>query len=201
MKCETPLWLIITGPPAAGKTTLARRIAPDLRLPLFEKDAFKDMLYQTLGFGDKNWSRKIGQSAINMMFLTADQMLGAGASVITESNFYRQFNSERVAELADRAEVRVLQIHCSAPPNVLVKRNADRIAPANHRPGHHVMPSEELLGGIESGTWEPLNVPSKIIHVDTSGNFDYANLLLSIHEHAPHLSRDVEENPHIIPCT
>ncbi len=57
MNCEPPLWVIVTGPPAAGKTTLVRRIAQDLRIPLFEKDVFKDVLYQTLGFGDKDWSR------------------------------------------------------------------------------------------------------------------------------------------------
>ena len=59
MDQETPLWLIVTGPPAAGKTTLVRRLAQDLNIPLFEKDTVKDLLYKTLGFGDKPWSRQI----------------------------------------------------------------------------------------------------------------------------------------------
>ena len=168
MNCEPPLWVIVTGPPAAGKTTLVRRIAQDLRIPLFEKDVFKDVLYQTLGFGDKDWSRRIGMSAINLLFITAGRTLQTGASLVTESNFYRQFSSERAEEIADNAKARVVQVHCSAPPDILVKRNASRLTPSKLRPGHHVMPSEELLEGIRSGTWEPLDIPSKTIRVDTS---------------------------------
>ncbi len=190
MTSEPPLWLIVTGPPAAGKTTLARRLALDLKIPLFEKDVFKDVLYQALGFGDKDWSRRIGLSAINLLFLTADRMLATGASLITESNFYRQLSSERVGEIADNANARVVQVHCSAPPDILVTRNAARLAPSRLRPGHHVMPSEELLAGIRSGTWEPLDVPSKTVHVDTSDYFDYANVIRNIDQDAIHLNDD-----------
>ena len=31
-----PLWLIVTGPTAAGKTTLVRRLAQDQKIHLFE---------------------------------------------------------------------------------------------------------------------------------------------------------------------
>ncbi len=177
MNEESPHWLIVTGPPAAGKTTLARHIAPDLGLPLFEKDVFKDNLYADLGFGDKDWSRRIGISAINLLLLTADRMLQVGASLITESNFYRQFSSQRVREIADDTKARVIQVHCSASPDILLHRNAARIDPDQQRPGHHVMPDEELLAGIRNGTWEPLDVPSKIIRVDTSSQFDYPDVI------------------------
>ncbi|MCY4576368.1 MAG: ATP-binding protein [Chloroflexi bacterium] len=176
MNEESPLWLIVTGPPAAGKTTLARHIAPDLGLPLFEKDVFKDNLYADLGFGDKDWSRRIGISAINLLLLTADRMLQAGASLITESNFYRQFSSQQVREIADGTKAKVIQVHCSASPDVLIARNAARLDQNQQRIGHHVMPNEELLKGLRNGTWEPLDIPSEIIRVDTSSGFDYADV-------------------------
>ena len=190
MNHELPLWLIVTGPPAAGKTTLGRQITQDLRIPLFEKDVLKDVLYQTLGFGDKDWSGRIGVSAISLLFVTANQMLQKGASVVTESNFYRQFDSQRAAEVANNVSARIVQVHCSAPPEVLVERNASRLDPDKLRPGHHVMPSEELLGGIRSGIWEPLDIPSKIIRVDTHGSFDYPNILREIRQDAPQLSHN-----------
>ena len=159
-----------------------------MRIPLFEKDILKDVLYQTLGFGDKDWSRRIGVSAISLLFVTANQLLQKGASVVTESNFYRQFDSKRAAEVANDVNPRIVQVHCTAPPEVLVERNASRLEPSKLRPGHHAMPSEELLGGIRAGNWEPLDIPSKVIRVDTSSPFDYPDLLQSISQDAPQLS-------------
>ena len=184
MNQEAPLWLIVTGPPAAGKTTFVIRLAQDLGIPLFEKDTIKDLLYETLGFGDKDWSRQVAPIAIDVLFFAANQLLQNGVSVATESNFYRQFNSERASELASKVDARIVQIHCSAPPQVLIERNSRRLAPPYLRPNHHVMPKEELLGKLASGTWEPLDVHSKVIHVDTSDSIQYANLLQTIHPDA-----------------
>lgn len=36
MPTDHPTLLVATGHPGAGKTALSRRLAPDLRLPLFE---------------------------------------------------------------------------------------------------------------------------------------------------------------------
>lgn len=185
---EPPLWLIVTGPPAGGKTTLVRRLSQDLAVPVFEKDALKDELYRTLGQGDRDWSRQIGLTAISLLFSMARQMLQAGSSVVTEANFYRQFDSERAAAVLKDVRARVVQLHCSAPPEILVERNARRRTTAGQRPGHHDMPDDELLAGIEAGTWEPLNIPSEIIRVDTSTEIEYAEILEPIHQRIVWLS-------------
>ena len=176
------LWLIVTGPPAAGKTTLARRIAHDLEMPLFEKDVFKDILNQAIGYGDKDWSRKVGGGAIESLFLIADQMLRSGASLITECNFYRHLSSQQAGEIAKNANARVVQVHCSAPAELLLSRNVARLVPPDLRPGHHVMPSEELVHGINEGLWDPLDIPSQIIRVDTSDSFDYVDAIGAIRQ-------------------
>ena len=180
MHPEPPLWLIVTGPPAGGKTTLIRSLERDLRIPVFEKDAIKDTLYRSLGSGDRDWSRQIGLAAINMLFAIAKQMLETGTSIVTEANFYRPFDSERAAEVLMQVNARVVQFHCSAPTSVLIERNARRRDPAEQRPGHHVMPDVVLLEEIEAGTWEPLDVSSEIIRVDTTGEADHEMLLRHI---------------------
>jgi predicted kinase len=55
-----PHLIVIAGPPAAGKTTLARQIARALRLPVICKDTLKESLFDHLGAGDRAQSQRLG---------------------------------------------------------------------------------------------------------------------------------------------
>ncbi len=80
-----PLLLIILGAPGVGKTTLARRLAELLGLPLLVRDDVKEILFDTLGWSDREWSRKLGYASWLIMRYMTGQFLGAGQSVIVES--------------------------------------------------------------------------------------------------------------------
>lgn len=83
----TPALVVVTGLPAAGKTTIARELAATLDLPLLEMDAFKELLYETLGAEDRDRSREIGFAAFALLYHTTTRMLRASTSLVLEANF------------------------------------------------------------------------------------------------------------------
>src|SRR2546421_10477549 len=92
---RTPLVVIVTGPPCTGKTTLGRRLARELALPFLGKDLIKESLFDTLGVGDREWSKKLGRATVELLFVLMESELAAGRSFLVESNFSSELATPR----------------------------------------------------------------------------------------------------------
>jgi predicted kinase len=151
--------------PSSGKTTVAEALAYDLRLPLVAKDEIKESLYDTLGAGDVSWSGRLGGAAYGILFALARAMLASGVSLIVEANFFR----DHAHDFESLPEHRLVQIHCSAPLDVLLERYARRV----RHPGHHDAEKiAEVPGRYESGTHSPLDLDGELIELDTAEAVD-----------------------------
>jgi predicted kinase len=155
--------------PSSGKTTVAERLASQLRLPLIAKDEIKESLYESLGPGDPDSSAALGRAAYALTFLLSRTLLDSGVSVIVEGNFFR----DQESEFATLPEHRLVQLHCVAPLATLLERYANR----SRHPGHHdAKKINELPARFESGAHAALELPGDLIELDTTQPLDLDSL-------------------------
>jgi len=132
-----PTVLIVTGAPAAGKTTLSRRLARELSLPLVSKDDIKETLFDTLnGSDDEAWAKQLGIASWHLLYQHAENLVTAGISLITESNFEARFADERWQQLQKKHGFRIIQLLCWADDEIVTQRYLARIADGSRHPGH-----------------------------------------------------------------
>jgi len=126
-----PLVLVITGAPASGKTTIGRRLAADLSLPFLSKDLFKETLFDTLGWDDRAWSKRLGNPSMQLLYRCAAALLEARQSVALEANFYPQWDTAPLLQLEEQWACRFVQVLCEAPCALLAERFRARESRAN----------------------------------------------------------------------
>jgi predicted kinase len=156
-----PQLVIVTGPPAAGKTTIAAELKARLGLPLIAKDTLKEALGDALEFtGDRHESRKLGMATFQMQYAVLRELLAAGVSLIAEGNFH----PSRFPELPP---ARITQLHVWAAPETLRERLLTR--DTHRHPVHYDREAaEEIAARAASGEWAALPIGGRLIEIDTT---------------------------------
>ena len=179
MRAE-PLLIVVSGAPGTGKTTLARRVAGEFGLPLISRDSIKETLFDTLGWSDREWSKRLGLASIELLFKLIEVQLEARKTLVAESNFYGHLDGPRFDDLRDRYEFELLELHCITPDlETLIARYEARMASGQRHPGHVELPGHrELKRGLAEGTWEPVTNGGRLVRVDTTdlAAIDYERL-------------------------
>lgn len=165
-------FIVVSGPPASGKTTLARAIAPALGLPLIAKDTIKQALMTVLPVPDVQTSRIVGTASVAALLAVAAETAGA----VLESVWYR---SRALAGL-HRLPGDIVEVFCRCDPLIARQRYALRAGTrdAGHFDAERVIDelwndevARPVAGGwpvIEIDTGNPVDVKPLIERIRTA---------------------------------
>jgi predicted kinase len=158
---DAPVLVVVTGPPASGKSTVAARLAEELPMPLVTKDGIKEALFDSLGTGDRAWSKRLGEAAWLVLFHVVEAAVEGGASLVVEGNFEHAYAEPRFASLPP---FRPIQVYCSAPEGVLIERYSERADRGDRHPGHvDDDVQRELADSLASDRWRPLELDGPLV--------------------------------------
>jgi predicted kinase len=149
--------VVVSGLPGAGKTTLAVPLAAALDVPLLAKDTVKEALFDSLGTGDRAWSRRLGAASMAVVFALA----AVAPRAVLESFWRRPQALERLRAL-DRP---LVEVHCGCPAELARARYRAR----ERHPGHDGVGDDEIVGWVADAG--PLG-PGPVLEVDTAAPVD-----------------------------
>lgn len=176
-----PQLIIVQGIPGSGKTTLSRKLAKDLNLPCIGKDDIKELYFEKMGTGDREWSRTLGRASANALFMLVNELLPTGKQFIAENAYWAEFAHDEFKDALSKANATALEIYCHTDSQVRRKRFLDRMHTGERHEGHvemtsgHIADEDEL---VLNARYAPLEV-GEVIRVDTTsfGEPEYQELL------------------------
>ena len=160
-----PFVVIISGAPGAGKTTLGWELSRYLHVPFVSRDDIKTGLHVTHRSDDPNEVHRFADRAFTTFYATIDLLTDAGASVVAEAAFHREFSTPSIVALA--ARLQVVHVAVTTPNELALRRYAERAASGRRHPAHNdARFATEMATGAKDVGGYCLDLPVRTIEVD-----------------------------------
>jgi predicted kinase len=177
-------FIVVSGPPGSGKTTLAVALAPALNLPLIAKDTIKEALMSVLPVPDTDSSRALGRASMAALYAVAAQSDGA----VLESVWHRSRSLPDLQRLVGN----LVEVFCRCDARIAAQRYAARAG--SRPPGHfdRLRTPRELWNDEVA---QPVAGGWPVLEVATDTPVELAPLLLRIRAAAAAAARSEPEQP------
>ncbi len=181
-------FVVVTGLPASGKSTVGACVAEALALPLLDKDQILEALFEALGVGDAQWRTRLSRAADEVLQGLAMRSQGAviaswwqhplsGLASGTSPGWLHSLPGE------------VIELHCKCSPHISVERFFARKRHVGHLDGSKSK-LEELARFEQLAAHGALGV-GRVVEVNTEQQLQLDALLyrLQLLEHPSQMER------------
>lgn len=117
--------IVLAGMPASGKSTIAKVLCKEFGLPLLEKDALKEEIFDTMGFSCYAEKRKTDLAANAVLLRCAKALLENGQSMILDNNFDR-ISTETLNNLIEQFDAKCITVFLGGDTDVFYQRYVER---------------------------------------------------------------------------
>ena len=163
-----PSLTLVTGRPGAGKTTLARKLAPAIHCPLLSRDDIKEGIVNTTGNrGTPNDNTTL--LTFETFFDTIEFLLKRNVTLVAEAAFQHHRWAPKIDRLQNLADIRV--IICQIEPKLANERIQLRRTLDPEWDKFHNPPLDQTRQ-VEPRAYEPPRLALPTLSVDTSHDYD-----------------------------
>jgi predicted kinase len=175
--------IIVSGPPASGKTTIAQRIAEELDWPFVYKDGVKERLFDLIHCAEHTQVTNLEQTSLAVLYYFVEVELRAGKPLVVESNFKPKFEAETFQALQKQYGFYAIQVRCWADHGVLVERFRERAESEDRHPAHGDLGNvDDFEASLENGEYGLMDLGGSELPVDMTDfeQIDYPALFADL---------------------
>ena len=121
-----PTFIAVSGLPGTGKSYFCSKLVERLPLVVLESDALRKALFSSPSYSSQESSR-----LFRALHLLIERLLKKGISLILDATNLSERYRERLYNIADRLDVRLILVRVEAPPQVVYERLKTRLEGAN----------------------------------------------------------------------
>lgn len=121
-----PTFIAVSGLPGTGKTYFCTKLAERLRFVILESDGLRKTLFPSPSYSPEESAR-----LFRALHHLIEALLKRGVPLILDATNLSERNRERLYNIADRLDVKLVLVRVEAPPAVVYERLKSRVEGAS----------------------------------------------------------------------